>query len=79
MHILNIEWTEALATNPLGYVAALLLLVTPVWICTDLLLNSDSLWRTYKTTISMIERRAVCIPLLILLVANWIWNIIKYT
>lgn len=79
MHILNMEWTEALAANPLGYVAAGLLLVTPVWICTDLLLNSDSLWRTYKTTISMIERRAVCIPLLILLVANWIWNIIKYT
>lgn len=79
MCILHGEWAEALATNPLGYLAAALLLVTPVWICFDLIISSDSLWKAYKATISIIERRAVYMPLIILLLANWIWNITKFT
>lgn len=79
MCILNGEWTEALTTNPLGYLAATLLLVTPAWICLDLILDTDSLWRTYNTTISLIQRRAVYVPLVMLLLANWIWNIMKFT
>lgn len=79
MCIMSGEWTEALLTNPLGYLAAVLLLITPVWICIDLALHTDSLLRAYNTTVSVVQRPAVYIPLALLLLLNWIWNIMKFT
>ncbi len=68
---------EAIATNPLGLILAVLLIVVPAWIGKDLLAKSDSFYRAYKKTEQGIRQRKIAIPLILLVTANWIWNIFK--
>lgn len=68
---------EAIATNPLGLILAALLMVLPVWIGRDILAKSDSFYRAYKKTEQAIRQRKIAIPLILLVTANWIWNIFK--
>lgn len=79
MLIIKGEWLGALYTNPLGFLAAALLVIVPVWICIDLIRNSSSMLNTYNRVILQINKPRTYIPCIILLIANWIWNLTKFT
>lgn len=79
MLIIKGDLFSALYTNPLGFLAATLLVIVPVWICIDLIRNSSSLLKTYNRLILLINKPRIYIPCIILLIANWIWNITKFT
>jgi len=68
---------EAMQTNPLGIVAAVLLIATPLWILFDVLFKKKSAYRFYCKSEQVLRRRVVYVPLAALMVVNWIWNIIK--
>ncbi len=79
MCLLRGEWVEALYVNPLGYLAAMLLAVTPVWVLIDWCMHTSSLLKTYNVAITLLKRPAVCLPMVVLVILNWLWNIIKFS
>jgi hypothetical protein len=69
----------ALQHNPLGLPAALSLIVFPVWITGDLLLGKTSFMRFYRRTELLFRKKWVAAAFAVLILANWAWNILKYT
>lgn len=69
---------EALWINPLGVLAALLLIVIPVWLIRDVVLNQQSLLKIFHQAEDAIRtKKSIYIPLIMLIVINWGWNIMK--
>lgn len=68
---------EAINLNPFGLIIALIMLIAPVWIITDLILNNKSLFVFYQKTENILKKTKYAIPLILLVIINWIWNITK--
>lgn len=68
---------SSLLINPFGIIVALIMLVAPTWIIVDLLFNKDSFYRAYKQIELVINKRAVAVFLILLVLLNWYWNIKK--
>ncbi len=65
-------------TNPLGYLAMFLLISIPVWVALDVLMKKNSLYRFFRKAEAFLKQNVWLAALLILLIiANWIWNITK--
>jgi hypothetical protein len=72
------EIRGAVLTNPLGLFAAMALLIIPFWILADLLIQKNTLERSFLWTEKRIKtKKAVYIPLAALALLNWGWNILK--
>ncbi|MFN6944924.1 MAG: DUF2752 domain-containing protein [Cytophagaceae bacterium] len=67
----------SIAINPIGIIGILIMGITPFWISYDLLLNKNSLHSFYNKTEIFLRRRYIAIPLIFLVLCNWIWNIYK--
>ena len=67
----------ALNFNPIGYIVALIMLVAPVWIIMDIIKKTNSLFNFYLKTENYLKRLKIAIPLILLVIINWIWNITK--
>jgi hypothetical protein len=68
---------KALYINPLGLVVAGVMLLTPFWLLADLVTKRESLLNVFRHTERLLKKPGVAIPLVLLLVINWIWNIAK--
>ncbi|MGV3459220.1 MAG: DUF2752 domain-containing protein [Flavobacterium sp.] len=71
------NFTEALLTNPLGFIIAAVLIIGPIWLLTDAALKNDSLYRAFRTFEKTIRTRWLAATLILLIAANWAWNICK--
>ncbi len=78
LHIGQLHWSSAFYANPLGYVAAIALLVAPVWLLYDWANKQYTLYQTYNKAIQLLRQKALAIPLILLVIINWAWNICKY-
>jgi hypothetical protein len=76
-HLLDNNWLLALKSNPLGYLAVLSLIVLPLWVLFDLLFKRETLFVTYQWINNQLKNPKIWIPLALLMLANWIWNIYK--
>ena len=77
MEISKGEISQSILLNPFGIIVALIMLVCPIWIVYDYLSKKDSFYQFYSTSEEILRRKKVYIPLLILVLLNWIWNINK--
>jgi len=68
---------ESLYTNPFGIIILTIMLVLPLWILFDLSTKKQSLYDFYFQAESYLKRRIIAIPLITLVIMNWIWNIMK--
>jgi len=68
---------QAAGINPLGYIAAAFMLVAPLWLMYDVALKKDTLYQSYKQTEAGLKKPLVAIPLILLVLLNWGWNIYK--
>ncbi len=76
--ILTGDIYSALMVNPLGGLVALLMLVTPPWLLTDLLAGKKTLASLFLWIEKKIQsNKAVSLPLVALVLLNWGWNILK--
>ena len=75
--LLHGDFAGALYWNPLGLVILSIMIVLPIWLAVDLILKKDSLLQSYKSTEKILRKKTVAIPLIILVIINWIWNIYK--
>ena len=71
------DFARALAVNPLGFVVAGALAVIPVWLIADWITRGDSLYRAYVKFEQTVRIKWLATLLIVLLLANWIWNITK--
>jgi hypothetical protein len=71
------QFAEAIMINPLGLIAAVMLVVVPLWIVYDVVRNSQSMATYYKKTERMLQKQSIYFPLIALLLLNWYWNIEK--
>jgi len=71
------DFIGALNFNPIGYIVAGIMLIVPVWIITDMILQRNSLFIFFQRTESQLKKPKYAIPLILLVVINWIWNIFK--
>lgn len=68
---------NALLTNPLGLVTLVIMIVMPVWIISDFIRARYSFYTFYKASEQKISKGIWTISLIVLILANWIWNIVK--
>lgn len=71
------RFIDALLINPLGYLISIIMLLTPFWILTDVLTKKDTLLKFYQKTETYLKKPQFAIPLIVLVIINWIWNITK--
>ncbi len=77
LSILEGNFHSALMTNPLGLLAFLLLIVSPMWLLVDLLSGRATLHSFYINTQKRIKNKYLFVPLIFLTLMNWVWNIMK--
>lgn len=65
---------EALWTNPLSFLLIIFFAISGVWILIDIVRNSD----TYTKIYSRPWNKKAVVLVVILLAANWVWNIFKF-
>lgn len=71
------DFMEALNMNPLGYLVALIMLIAPIWIMLDVVMKSNTLYNFYLKAEFHLKKPKFFIPLILLVIINWIWNITK--
>lgn len=71
------DFYYALLMNPMGYLIAVIMIVAPLWIGLDLLLKRQSLFDFYKKLERVLIKPIIAYPLVLLMIANWLWNIVK--
>ena len=67
----------SVAFNPLGIIVSLALLILPFWIGFDLATKKQTFYVAYNKMEAILKQKKIAIPLIILVVLNWIWNIYK--
>lgn len=75
--LLRGRFMDSLLLNPFGIVVLSVMIVFPLWIAADLVLGRQSFYEFYGKTEAVLKRKYVAIPLAILVLFNWIWNIAK--
>jgi hypothetical protein len=68
---------EAFYLNPFGYLIAVGLLMTPIWVIMDVTTRSNTLLNSYILFEAQLKNPKLAIPLILLTIINWIWNITK--
>lgn len=71
------RWQEGLYANPLGVVVLVWLIITTLWLLYDALVWRNTLQQAYKRAERMLLHWYVWVPLIILVLLNWMWNIQK--
>lgn len=71
------RFLDSILLNPFGILVALIMLVCPIWIMFDYTFKKDTFYKFYKKTELFLSKRIIAILMIILIIANWIWNINK--
>jgi hypothetical protein len=77
LSILNGEYWQGLKWNPLGFISLIGLMVIPPWIVFDFLSKSGTFISLYYKIEKALQKKRVAIPLIVLMLINWWWNIYK--
>lgn len=71
------EIAASVLMNPFGILVAILMIFSPIWILFDLITKKETFFFWYKKTEEIIRIKWIAIPLILLVILNWIWNIYK--
>lgn len=71
------NFIEALYINPMGFIVAGIMFIAPLWILIDLATRRKTLFELYQIMETYLRRPQYSIPLILLVIINWIWNIAK--
>jgi hypothetical protein len=71
------NFRTAVQENLLGFPISMMLLVFPVWILIDLIMKKDGFYRFFLWSEMVLRKKWIAWSALILIVANWGWNIFK--
>jgi len=77
LSILKGNFFQALKENTLGFPVAIMLLLFPFWIISDLLRKSNSFYRFYCSAESLLQKKWIAGSALIFILINWAWLIYR--
>jgi hypothetical protein len=77
LSILHGQYTQAFYWNPFGFILFAVLLACPLWILYDVIKSRSSLLNFYIKTETLLKKKQSAIPAILLVCANWCWNIYK--
>lgn len=77
-YLFNGEIVKSLFLNPFGILVAVIMVVSPGWIIWDTIAKKQSFYNFYIKTEKLIRRKEIAIPLIVLVILNWVWNIYKH-
>jgi hypothetical protein len=77
IHIFEGQFSEAFQCNPLGFILAAGLVLFPLWVVFDFFRHSTSFRSFYSWFEGWFLQKKVALPAAILLVTNWVWNLLK--
>jgi hypothetical protein len=77
LSLLHGHWINAITLNPLGVIIAFILVILPIGIFIDLIFKQKFVYQGYQFIETTISHRKFAIPLIVLVIVNWIWNINK--
>jgi hypothetical protein len=75
--LINGNISEAASLNPFGFIIALIMLITPFWMAYDTLSKRKTLYDFYCRSEIFLRKPFVAVPLITIVVINWVWNIYK--
>ena len=75
--LINADFFQALKLNPIGYLVAAIMLVSPLWILFDFVKRSNTLLSFYIKLESYFKKPSIAITAVSLIFLNWVWNIVK--
>lgn len=78
MSIFHGHFTEAFFWNPLGFLLATILVLVPIVLLYDKYYHKQSLLIIYQKTEQTLRNKKVYIPLILMIIINWAWNIYKH-
>lgn len=73
----NGDWKGAMQMNPFGIIAFMALLFLPLWLFVDTISHRQSLFVAYGRMEQWLRRSYVSFPLILVVISNWTWNILK--
>lgn len=68
---------ESFNTNPFGIIILTIMLVLPIWLVFDIVTKKQTLFNFYFRMESYLKKPVIAVPLIALVIINWIWNITK--
>ena len=71
------DFVGALNINPIGYLVAIIMLIAPIWIIADLIMRNNTFFNIYQKIETYLKRPTYAISLALLVIINWIWNVVK--
>lgn len=71
------DFASAIHLNPVSYIVAATMLILPIWLIHDAIRKSDSLHRAYIGGSAWLGKKQNLIIFVVLILINWIWNILK--
>ena len=71
------DFRGAALLNPMGFIIAFVMAVSPFWLLFDLAFKKDSFYKFYCRIEEYLRKPFIAVPLVALVVINWIWNISK--
>jgi hypothetical protein len=77
MALLKGHFSESLLINPLGLIVAAIMVLGPAWILYDHSVNRQTFYNAYKRLEVWLRRPLLAMPLILLVLLNWFWNISK--
>ncbi len=75
--IMQGEFNAAIHINPMGYVVAGFMIILPLWIISDKISKKQTLYNVYRKTEKVLKKPALYIPIIFIVLLNWLWNINK--
>jgi hypothetical protein len=69
---------EALYLNPFGFLVFIMMLTVPGWILFDVISAKKTLFLVFIRAERVVRKKPIAIALALLVLLNWIWNMIKY-
>ena len=72
------EIAHSIQQNPIGILVGFCMLVFPFWIGYDVLKNKASFHQFYIKTENLLRKPTIALPLILLVILNWIWNLYKH-
>ena len=68
---------DALKVNPIGLIIAGVMVLAPFWMLIDFLYRQKTMLAVYLKIEYYLKKPQFAIPLIVLVLLNWIWNITK--
>ena len=68
---------KAFHYNPFAFSSLIILIFSSLWVSYDIVLKKDGFYKFYLTVNEKLKKKRIIIPIILLFLIIWVWNIYK--